>query len=599
MESVNSRQKEKNPLVVLLSYHWRFSKESRGKVFLYTFMFICANLVDFFPPLIIAKILNVVQQSGITQDNYVGLLLWLGLFVLIEFSFWLFHGPARIIEMDVAFWNNAKYKKFLLDGILSLPASWHSSHHSGDTIDKVEKATKALNDFSSHIFELIEVVMRFIGAYFALVYFNLNASYIVLLFSALTVFIVLKMDGIIIPRLKKLNKYQNSISAKIFDTISNISTVLILRIERLVLRLIAKKIDEPFDYNRKTNQINELKWFFGAMFFVLMIFFVMGSYVLGAIKTNAVVLVGTLSVLFNYTNRIGSLFFRFMYRYGDFVKWRTNIANVEEISDEFIIKPKQTKSSLKSNWQRIHVANLQFKYDDVNAKKLHLDNISFSLGRNERIAFIGASGSGKTTALKIIRELYPVMQMDMLVDGEVITGGFSMISQSISLIPQDPEIFSSTIKENITLGLPVSKKKIKKYTDLAKFTEVVKRLPQGLESSINERGVNLSGGEKQRLALARGLLASEDKQIMLLDEPTSSVDPKNELEIYENVFKIFSDKTIVSSIHRLHLLPLFDKIYLFHRGKIVDSGSYSELAKTSKLFRKMLDKYKHKVVSKK
>lgn len=589
-----------NPLVVLLRYFWRFAdRKDKKRILLSTSMFFLSNLVDFFPPLIVAKVLNIVQENGLTSSNYLTILMWFGILVLLEFGFWAFHGPARILERKTAFRIDAAYKKFLLEGTLNLSANWHTNHHSGDTIDKVTKASRALYDFSEKTGQLIQVVLRFFGAYLALIYFNLSSSYIVLVFCFLSIYVVIKMDKKIIPMYKKLNHYQNRISAKIFDVISNITTVIILRIEKPVLRLIGRKIDEPYDFYNKTSVRNEWKWFFAGMFFVLMTFFVMGSYILVSVKTGAVVLVGTLSVLFNYTGRIGSIFFTFAQRYSDFVRWRTNIANAEEISDDFKPKKKKSRVSLSPRWRRINVSNLQFQYEDDKTKELHLDNLSFTLGRKERIAFIGESGSGKTTALKIIRELYPVKHLDMLIDGEVIKGGFDKISEDIALIPQDPEIFSSTIKENITLGLSVTKRKIKKYVDLAKFSEVIKRLPNGLNSSIHERGVNLSGGEKQRLALARGLLACEDKQIVLLDEPTSSVDPKNELEIYKDIFRTFKKKTIVSSIHRLHLLPLFDKIYLFHKGKIIAGGSYKQLKKSSKLFRKMLDKYKQENVKKK
>jgi ABC-type multidrug transport system fused ATPase/permease subunit len=105
-----------------------------------------------------------------------------------------------------------------------------------------------------------------------------------------------------------------------------------------------------------------------------------------------------------------------------------------------------------------------------------------------------------------------------------------------------------------------------------------------------EKGVSLSGGEKQRLALARGLLAAIKSNILLLDEPTSSVDSLNEIKIHEQVFKEFKDKTIISSIHRLHLLDKFDYIYLFSRGKIVGQGTFEEIKKNP-LFDKMWRRY--------
>ena len=165
------------------------------------------------------------------------------------------------------------------------------------------------------------------------------------------------------------------------------------------------------------------------------------------------------------------------------------------------------------------------------------------------------------------------------------------MSESISLIPQDPEIFATTIRENITLGVEYSEGHLAVYSAMACFTDVINRLPHKLESSIVEKGVNLSGGEKQRLALTRGLLASSDKQIVLLDEPTSSVDFHNELQIYQNIFASFPDKAIISSIHRLHLLPLFDTVYLFKDGKIIASGSFEYLQQTSPDFQNLWRKY--------
>jgi ABC-type multidrug transport system fused ATPase/permease subunit len=214
-----------------------------------------------------------------------------------------------------------------------------------------------------------------------------------------------------------------------------------------------------------------------------------------------------------------------------------------------------------------------------------------TMKKGERIAVIGESGGGKSTFLKVIRDLYHPKTIDLSVDGSPLTGGFSDIENSISLVPQDPEIFSTTIRENITVGVEYPETHIAVFTDMAQFSDVIKRLPKGLESSIVERGVNLSGGEKQRLALARGLLASEHKDIVLLDEPTSSVDFANELKIYENILQAFPEKTIISSVHRLHLLSMFDAVYLFKGGKIIARGSFEDLKKTSKDFQLLWNRY--------
>jgi ABC-type multidrug transport system fused ATPase/permease subunit len=105
-----------------------------------------------------------------------------------------------------------------------------------------------------------------------------------------------------------------------------------------------------------------------------------------------------------------------------------------------------------------------------------------------------------------------------------------------------------------------------------------------MESHIKEKGVNLSGGQKQRLALARGILAAQESDIVLMDEPTSSVDPKTELLIYQHLFEEFKDKVIISSLHRLHLLPFFDHIYVLDNGRIVAEGDFDTLRKNSRAF---------------
>lgn len=580
-----------NPIVFLFKKMWEYSKGNRHMVVLYIVLFSLANLMSFIEPLVIAKILNIIQESGANKKTLTPILLYLLAFLGIDLAFWAFHGPARIIERANAFLARANYKKYLLDGTMDLSAEWHTDHHSGDTIDKIEKGTHSLYRFSGSTFEVIETIFRLMGSYIALIYFNLHASYLVFFFVFVTVILIIKFDKYIMNCYKQLNLAENRISAKIFDIISNITTVIILRIEKLVSKSIFKKIMYPFTLYNKTNKINEFKWFLVSMLATLMAITVMGSYIFFNIRAGNVILIGTVFALYEYVRRINTLFFRFAYRYTDIVIHRTRIANAELISNEFKEKIKVKQKILKKNWNEIKINNLNFSYHTEKRKDLHLNNISMNIKRKQRIALVGHSGSGKTTILKVMRDLYTPHQVEVQIDNLKLKHGFKSIEDNITLIPQDPEIFSTTIKENITVGIQHPISYIKKYTNMAQFTRVVNRLPKKWNSNIVEKGVNLSGGEKQRLALARGLLAAENKEIVFLDEPTSSVDSKNELKIYENMFKKFKDKTILSSIHRLHLLHLFDKIYYFRRGKIVAEGSFKSLLKTSLEFKKLWDKY--------
>ncbi|MBS3169226.1 ABC transporter ATP-binding protein [Candidatus Woesearchaeota archaeon] len=579
------------PVVFLTRKTWKYSGENRPKIVLYVILFVMANAIDLLWPLLIAKILNFIQENGVTAENISTLIWYLSFFLVLTIGFWMFHGPARVIENKNAFLAKANYKRYLLDGTMSLPVEWHTEHHSGDTIDKVEKATTALFQFSSESFEVIETIVRFIGSYLALVYFNLQASYLVLLMVILTVYMILRFDKILVRQYSELYEAENGISAKIFDTLSNITTVIILRIEKLLSNVIFRKMLQPFKLFLRNNKINEVKWFLVSLFASTMTALVLFTYIYSQAKVEATILIGTVYALYGYLYNINTLFYRFAYKYSDIIKQKTAVLNGEKIAREFKDQEKFKTRATASDWKSIEIKDLSFSYHTEEGADLHLENISFTIKRGEKIAFIGDSGSGKTTLLKVIRDIYHLKSGKIVLDGKELPKGFKYISTMISLIPQDPEIFATTIKENITFGVRHSQEEIKKYTDMATFTEVIAQLPRGLQSSIVEKGVSLSGGQRQRLALARGLMASEDKEIILLDEPTSSVDVKNELLIYQNIFKLFKEKTIISSVHRLHLLTIFDTIYYFKNGKIIHSGTFDQLLRESEPFRILWKKY--------
>lgn len=140
-----------------------------------------------------------------------------------------------------------------------------------------------------------------------------------------------------------------------------------------------------------------------------------------------------------------------------------------------------------------------------------------------------------------------------------------------TLVNQEPEIFENTIHYNITLGLPAATQEIESAAYTACFDEVVHNLPLGYAADIRENGVNLSGGEKQRLALARGVFAMRDSSLILLDEPTGSLDAATEALVYHRLFEMLPQACIISTLHNLNILNLFDYVYVFQNGRMVKS----------------------------
>ncbi|MAF13523.1 MAG: hypothetical protein CMI53_01345 [Parcubacteria group bacterium] len=580
-----------SPVIFLTRKTWQYSKGNRRNVVLYMGLFLIANSINFFEPLLVGRLLNIIQEQGVNSESLPSLIGTISLFLAITVGFWMFHGPARVIELKNAFLVRANFKKYLLDGTMDLPTEWHTDHHSGDTIDKVEKATTALYEYAGDTFEVIDTIIRLLGSYIVLSYFNLHSSYIVAFMVVFTVILIFKFDKTLVKQYSELYKAENRIAAKIFDVISNISTVIILRIESLVSKSIYQKVMQPFRLYSKNTILSESKWLLVSVSSSVMIFLVLSSYLYFNVTAGTTIMIGTVYILYGYVQRVNGIFFRVAYLYNRIVRQRTAVYNVEEISSRFENRAERTAGNLNKQWSELQIKDLNFSYHTKEGEDLHLDNVKLGIKRNSHTALVGESGSGKTTLLKIIRELYKAKNVKVYLDGQKLKDGFSSISSDITLIPQDPEIFTTTILENITVGVEHKLSYVKKFTDMARFTEVAESLPKKFNSSIVERGVNLSGGEKQRLALARGLMAGDDKQIILLDEPTSSVDFANEWEIFQNIFAGFKDKTIIASVHRLHLLPLFDQIYYFKSGKIIAAGSFDELIKNSKPFITAWNKY--------
>jgi ATP-binding cassette, subfamily B, bacterial len=586
--------KKKNPISHLFGAMWNTSdKKGKRAIVTYFSMFFVANAVELSEPVLIGLMFNVVQSGGVTHQTLPIILLYLGALVGMTLLHWMFHGPARVIEQANAFRVFKYRKESLISHVVALPLEWHTDHHSGDTIDRVEKGTRALYDFSQDTFQIFSSFIKFIIAFGVLAYFNIHATYIIVLLVAVTLWIVFRFDSYLETLLDKVNKAENTVSAKVYDIIGNISTIVMLRAQKQSLEMVSSEIEKPFALFLRWVKINELKWFLVSVLAVLAQFCILGSYVATAVYADKVILVGTLYLLYSYVHNIVSVFYNIAWLYSDLVTKRTKLANAEALEENPVPEIYTPNTDVYKNWRSLAVKNLSFTYhgQEKTGDARHLSDISFRFSRGEKIAFIGESGSGKTTMLKVLRGLYDVDSGTVQIGKKEVPGGIYDIAQMVALVPQDPEIFATTIGENITLGLPYSEKEMRQFSDLALFTPVAERLPKQFNSEINEKGVNLSGGEKQRLALARGLLFAKDRDIILLDEPTSSIDAKNERLIYENIFEMFKKKTVISTIHRLHMLPMFDTIYYFKRGHIVASGTFTELQKSSKEFRQLWQKY--------
>lgn len=501
---------------------------------------------------------------------------------------WAFHGPARIMERKLAFSLSSNFLDETYHQVLHLPVKWHQDHHSGSTINRLRKAYEALKEFFQHGFVYLQVLGKLLFSVAAMLWFSPVFGGIGVLIGIFTVWVIFQFDKPFVKALHEQNEKEHEVSSSLFDSLSNILTVITLRLEKQMESKLGEKVRQVFPAFSRQITINEWKWFTAHMLVALIYVVVVVGYVYQHWTPGETFLIGGLVTLLAYVNQFTSVFYDVAYQYTKIVQYNTDVQAARGISEAYLQQHRSVAaSSLPQSWRSLELKHVNFTHRAAMEKRSGLLELQMRIRRGERIALIGESGSGKSTLLALLRGLYAPEPGVVAIADETHAFDFSDIAQTVTLFPQEPEIFENTIRYNITLGLPFTEEEVQQVCQTAHFAEIVEQLPQGLESNIVEKGVNLSGGQKQRLALARGILAARSSHIVLMDEPTSSVDPRTELQLYQKLFGAFKDKAVISSLHRLHLLPLFDYIYILDKGCIVEEGTFENLRLNSAIFKEM------------
>lgn len=584
-----------NPYISLLSTAWKYARQEKKKyVFIYG-LFVMANVMNALNPLLYGWFIDSIQKDSSQVWNNV--LLYAGLFLFLKLMEWSFHGPARIMERDLAFNLSRNFLDELYHQTLHLPIRWHQDNHSGSTINRIRKAYDALKHFFQDGFMFLHAIFKFVFSFGAMLYFSPLFGGIGVLMGVLTIWVIFKFDKPFIKALDETNEKEHVVSSTLFDSLSNIITVITLRLEKRMENSLMKKVIEVLPPFRRNVRINEWKWFVADTLVTLIYCVIAVGYVYQHYTPGQPFYIGGLVTLLGYVIQFTSVFHDVAWQYTNIVQYNTDVQTARAIGAAYkeYHRPDE-ETDLPADWKKIRIEGLNFSHNEIYeaTKVAHsLHNLNITIERGKKVAFIGESGSGKSTLLKLLRGLYDSEpDVKLSVDGKEYDS-LDIISDTITLFPQEPEIFENTIEYNITLGLPFEAEEVMKVSETAHFKEVIHQLPRGLESSIQERGVNLSGGQKQRLALARGVLAARLSEIVLLDEPTSSVDPKTEVQIYNKLFKEFKDKAVLSSLHRLHLLTKFDYVYILQNGRVVDEGTFKHLKEHSAVFQELWKHQEH------
>ena len=241
----------------------------------------------------------------------------------------------------------------------------------------------------------------------------------------------------------------------------------------------------------------------------------------------------------------------------------------------------------------IEFKNISFKYEsttEVKNKNNVLNNVNLKIQNGKMTSLVGHSGAGKSTILNLIPRFYNPNSGEIFIDGQSISKvKLSSLRNNISLVSQDTTLFDDTIRNNILYAnLEATEEEIQEAAKLSFASDFINKLPNKFNTDIGENGVRLSGGEKQRLSIARAML--KKSQIILLDEATSSLDAETENKIQEAINYLTKNRTTIVIAHRLSTILNSDKIYVIDNGSVIDEGKHEDLLINSETYKNFYDK---------
>lgn len=470
--------------------------------------------------------------------------------------------------------------------ILMLPVGYFNDQKKGDIMSRL---TNDLSDVESSIINILEILFR------EPITIILFFSYMVILSPQLSLFLLLFLPvaGLVIGRIGRSLKRQSTetqeklgtILSTIEETLGGIRVIKAFNAENKQLRKFEDQNEELFNIKNKVNRRRDLAS--------------PVSEVMGIITVVAVLWYGGRLVLQNTFLDPGD-FLAYILIFSQVIQplkslstasynIRKGAASVERIehliAEDIGIKEVPNPVILKSFEHDIEFRNVSFSYED----KIVLENINLKIKKGKTVALVGSSGAGKSTLVDLVPRFHDVFTGELLIDGiNIKEYSLDSLRSHMGIVTQEPILFNDTIANNISLGMEhASPEQIEAAARVANAHNFVLQKEEGYQTSIGERGNKLSGGEKQRVTIARAVL--KNPPILILDEATSSLDTESEKLVQDAINNLMSNRTSIVIAHRLSTIRNADEIIVLQKGKIVERGSHTDLIEFNGFYKRLVN----------
>lgn len=537
---------------------------------------------DLAGPALQGEAINTISVDSQTGEISVDLdsMLWylgaMGVLFLISASLALLQGiiAAKLSQNTVYMMRNDLFQK-----ISRLPIKYTDTHKHGDIMSRMTNDVENVsNAVSQSIASLISSVLTLIGAFAMMVYYSWVMALIACITIPLTITVTTNLAKFMRKYFVKRQKLLGQINGQVEEMVTSYKTVVSYGKEPRAIEEFTATSEEF-----KSASIKARVWgsimgpcmnFLGNLQYVLIAAFG-GFFVLNPNALVPDLRLGNIHSMLQYSKKFTRPVNEIANQYASILTALAGAERIFEIMDSADeIDEGKKDISVEDIEGNIRFENIDFAYEKDEPV---LKGLDLWLKKGQKIAIVGATGSGKTTVVNLLTRFYEIDSGLITIDGVDITEiPKDTLRRSIAIVLQDTVLFSDTIRANIKYGrLDATDEEMKAAAAFAKADEFIERLPEGYDTMLAESGSNLSAGQRQLLAIARAVLA--DPKILILDEATSSVDTRTEMHIQQAMVNLMKNRTSLIIAHRLSTIRDADKIVVIKDGRVAEAGNHEEL----------------------
>lgn len=558
----------KHSVRVLLEFY----RGQYHKFLLSTLFFLLKHSPALLSPLLIANVVNGVIEGGEAGSRaiFINVGIWLGLLSIHLPANWIHNQlKSRVIRNTEAGLRAALVRKLQE---LSIP--YHTGSQSGRLQSKIMRDVEAVETLSSQLFvNLLNIVMNLVITLSITAVKNRLILVFFILVAPVAAGVVVAFRAKIHRENRSFRQGMEETSARVMEMVEMVPVARAHALEDKEAARISALLEETANRGYRLDMVQA---HFGAVSWVVFqVFQVVCLAVSGFMAMSGLIKVGDVTFYQSSFTTVVNQFSALINLLPILTKGLESVSSIGEVLSSNEIEENEGKEELLSLRGEYAFKQVSFSYPGSSKEVLH--GLDFTVKQGETIALVGESGSGKTTILNMLIGFILPSGGQLMLDGKDMKGlNLRTYRRFLSVVPQTPVLFTGTVRENITYGLEhVSEEQIAQAVEAANLSEVVKRLPQGLDTMIEEHGANLSGGQRQRISIARALI--RNPQVIILDEATSALDSISESEIQEALERLTKGRTTFIVAHRLSTVRGADRILVIGQGRIREQGSYQEL----------------------